>query len=62
MQFSLKALMFAVAVVPPACWLAYVTMRRFDQPQIFPDPIGTLGVAAWIAIFYNCVYKRLPTS
>jgi hypothetical protein len=64
MQFSLKTLLLATAVLPPAAWLIYKTLWRFagDEPLTLPDPIGTLGVAAWIAIYYNCVHKRLPNS
>jgi hypothetical protein len=53
-----------MAVVPPVAWLAYKTLLAppTAEPLRLPDPIGVIGVVAWIAIFYNGVYKRLPIS
>jgi len=64
MKFSLKMLLLAAAMLPPAAWLAYRTLSPFadNEPLTLPDPLGTIGVAAWIAIYYNCVPKRLPNS
>jgi len=64
MKFSLRTLLLAMAVIPPIAWLAHRTLMApgTGEPLRLPDPLGTIGVVAWIVIFYNCVYKRLPTS
>jgi len=64
MKFSLRTLLLVMAVVPPIAWIGHRTLLAppSDEPLQLPDPIGLIGVVAWITIFYNCVYKRLPTS
>ena len=63
MRFSLKTLALATAVIPPIVWLVWAMLwRSADEELKLPDPLGTLAVIAWIAIYYYCVHKRLPAS
>jgi len=62
MQFTLKSLLLVTAVLPPVAWLVYRARYGGGHPETMPDPLGTIGVIAWISIYFNCVHKRLPNS
>jgi hypothetical protein len=53
--------MLAVGIIPPAAWLVYWVFfgREPDEELKWPDPLGTLAVTAWVAIYYHLVHKRL---
>jgi len=60
MQFTLKSLLLATAVLPLVAWLIYRARYGGEHPELLPDPLGTLGVIAWVSIYYSCVHKRMP--
>jgi hypothetical protein len=60
MRFRLRTLMLLAAVVPPVVWLACALWRPDpERPLKWPDPIGLIAVVTWLAVYYQCVHKRL---
>jgi hypothetical protein len=61
MRYSLRTLLLATALVPAA--VGYVSMsfrRKYDGELVieWPDPLLTLGIVAWVAIWAHFIYGR----